>query len=149
MRVNFCLLFRFVLCVSFCVMPTWHVARGYTGVVYGCCKRIRAYRTGPEGLRGLCHVRSICEDLIPSVRTAIPPPLQVCVCVCVRVRLGVYVSVSVCRCVCVYVRMCVLCVRAFLCVCVLCVFVLLISPLNFASCSFFFNICFVCPHVVL
>lgn len=31
---------------------------------------------GPEGLRGLCNVRSVCEDLIPSIRNSIPPPMQ-------------------------------------------------------------------------
>lgn len=31
---------------------------------------------GPEGLRGLCNVRSVCEDLIPAIRNSIPPPLQ-------------------------------------------------------------------------
>lgn len=30
---------------------------------------------GPEGLRGLCSIRSVCEDLIPSVRNSIPPPM--------------------------------------------------------------------------
>ena len=31
---------------------------------------------GPEGLRGLCMIRSICEDLIPFVRNSIPPPMH-------------------------------------------------------------------------
>ena len=31
---------------------------------------------GPEGLRGLCSIRSICEDLIPFIRNSIPPPMQ-------------------------------------------------------------------------
>ena len=31
---------------------------------------------GPEGLRGLCHVRSFCEDRLPWLRNAIPAPLQ-------------------------------------------------------------------------
>jgi len=31
---------------------------------------------GPEGLRGLCSMRSICEDLIPFMRNSIPPPMQ-------------------------------------------------------------------------
>lgn len=31
---------------------------------------------GPEGLRGLCLIRSVCEDLIPSVRNSIPPPMH-------------------------------------------------------------------------
>lgn len=30
---------------------------------------------GPEGLRGLCMVRSVCEDLIPFIRNSIPPPM--------------------------------------------------------------------------
>ena len=31
---------------------------------------------GPEGLRGLCNVRSICDDKFAALRTAIPPPMQ-------------------------------------------------------------------------
>mmetsp|Transcript_1391 Transcript_1391/g.4752 ORF Transcript_1391/g.4752 Transcript_1391/m.4752 type:complete len:614 (-) Transcript_1391:272-2113(-) len=32
---------------------------------------------GPEGLRGLCNVRSVCEDKFPTLlRTAIPGPIQ-------------------------------------------------------------------------
>ena len=31
---------------------------------------------GPEGLRGLCMVRSVCEDLVPFIRNAIPPPMH-------------------------------------------------------------------------
>lgn len=31
---------------------------------------------GPEGLRGLCMVRSICEDLVPFLRNSIPPPMH-------------------------------------------------------------------------
>ena len=31
---------------------------------------------GPEGLRGLCSIRSVCEDLIPFIRNSIPPPMQ-------------------------------------------------------------------------
>ena len=31
---------------------------------------------GPEGLRGLCNIRSVCEDLIPSLRNSIPPPMS-------------------------------------------------------------------------
>lgn len=31
---------------------------------------------GPEGLRGLCMIRSVCEDLIPFIRNSIPPPLH-------------------------------------------------------------------------
>lgn len=30
---------------------------------------------GPEGLRGLCNIRSVCEDLIPFIRNSIPPPM--------------------------------------------------------------------------
>jgi acyl-CoA reductase-like NAD-dependent aldehyde dehydrogenase len=30
---------------------------------------------GPEGLRGLCSIRSVCEDLIPAIRNSIPPPM--------------------------------------------------------------------------
>lgn len=31
---------------------------------------------GPEGLRGMCSIRSVCEDRFPAIRNAIPPPLQ-------------------------------------------------------------------------
>lgn len=31
---------------------------------------------GPEGLRGLCMIRSVCEDLVPFIRNSIPPPLH-------------------------------------------------------------------------
>ena len=31
---------------------------------------------GPEGLRGLCMVRSVCEDLVPFIRNSIPPPMH-------------------------------------------------------------------------
>lgn len=31
---------------------------------------------GPEGLRGLCMIRSVCEDLVPFIRNSIPPPMQ-------------------------------------------------------------------------
>ena len=31
---------------------------------------------GPEGLRGLCNIRSVCEDKISFLRTAIPGPMQ-------------------------------------------------------------------------
>lgn len=31
---------------------------------------------GPEGLRGLCQIRSICEDLIPFIKNSIPPPME-------------------------------------------------------------------------
>lgn len=31
---------------------------------------------GPEGLRGLCMIRSVCEDLVPFIRNSIPPPMH-------------------------------------------------------------------------
>jgi len=31
---------------------------------------------GPEGLRGLCLVRSVCEDKVSFIRNAIPPPME-------------------------------------------------------------------------
>merc|ERR1719276_713799 len=32
---------------------------------------------GPEGLRGLCNVKSVCEDLFPDlIRNSIPPPMH-------------------------------------------------------------------------
>mmetsp|Transcript_23476 Transcript_23476/g.73501 ORF Transcript_23476/g.73501 Transcript_23476/m.73501 type:complete len:595 (+) Transcript_23476:91-1875(+) len=31
---------------------------------------------GPEGLRGMCAVRSVCVDKLPALRTAIPAPMQ-------------------------------------------------------------------------
>eukprot|EP00595_Chromulina_sp_UTEXLB2642_P001433 CAMPEP_0196765278 /NCGR_PEP_ID=MMETSP1095-20130614/7935_1 /TAXON_ID=96789 ORGANISM="Chromulina nebulosa, Strain UTEXLB2642" /NCGR_SAMPLE_ID=MMETSP1095 /ASSEMBLY_ACC=CAM_ASM_000446 /LENGTH=404 /DNA_ID=CAMNT_0042123067 /DNA_START=352 /DNA_END=1563 /DNA_ORIENTATION=+ len=31
---------------------------------------------GPEGLRGLCHIKSVCVDRFFSVRTTIPPAMQ-------------------------------------------------------------------------
>jgi len=31
---------------------------------------------GPEGLRGLCSIRSVCEDKISFIRNSIPPPMQ-------------------------------------------------------------------------
>jgi len=31
---------------------------------------------GPEGLRGLCSIRSVCQDLVPFIRNSIPPPMQ-------------------------------------------------------------------------
>ncbi|KAJ1428867.1 putative aldehyde dehydrogenase [Ochromonadaceae sp. CCMP2298] len=44
---------------------------------FGGCKKSGYDRfAGPEGLRGLCNIRSVCEDLIPFVRNAIPPPMQ-------------------------------------------------------------------------
>ena len=30
---------------------------------------------GPEGLRGLCNIRSVCEDRISFIRNSIPPPM--------------------------------------------------------------------------
>lgn len=44
---------------------------------FGGCKKSGYDRfAGPEGLRGLCLIRSVCEDLIPSIRNSIPPPMQ-------------------------------------------------------------------------
>jgi acyl-CoA reductase-like NAD-dependent aldehyde dehydrogenase len=44
---------------------------------FGGCKKSGYDRfAGPEGLRGLCMIRSVCEDLIPFVRNSIPPPMQ-------------------------------------------------------------------------
>jgi acyl-CoA reductase-like NAD-dependent aldehyde dehydrogenase len=44
---------------------------------FGGCKKSGFGRfAGPEGLRGLCHVRSVCEDRFPMIRNSIPPPLQ-------------------------------------------------------------------------
>ncbi len=44
---------------------------------FGGCKKSGYDRfAGPEGLRGLCHIRSVCEDLIPFVRNSIPPPMH-------------------------------------------------------------------------
>ena len=31
---------------------------------------------GPEGLRGLCLIKSFCEDRFPAIRNAIPPPMH-------------------------------------------------------------------------
>lgn len=31
---------------------------------------------GPEGLRGLCMIRSVCEDRFPAIRNSIPPPME-------------------------------------------------------------------------
>lgn len=31
---------------------------------------------GPEGLRGLCLIRSVCEDKISFIRNSIPPPME-------------------------------------------------------------------------
>jgi len=44
---------------------------------FGGCKKSGYDRfAGPEGLRGLCNIRSVCEDLLPAVRNSIPPPMQ-------------------------------------------------------------------------
>lgn len=44
---------------------------------FGGCKKSGYDRfAGPEGLRGLCHIRSVCEDAIPFIRNSIPPPMQ-------------------------------------------------------------------------
>ena len=44
---------------------------------FGGCKDSGYDRfAGPEGLRGLCMIRSVCEDLVPFIRNAIPPPMQ-------------------------------------------------------------------------
>jgi acyl-CoA reductase-like NAD-dependent aldehyde dehydrogenase len=44
---------------------------------FGGCKKSGYDRfAGPEGLRGLCSIRSVCEDLIPFLRNGIPPPMQ-------------------------------------------------------------------------
>jgi len=44
---------------------------------FGGCKKSGYDRfAGPEGLRGLCMIRSVCEDLVPFIRNGIPPPMQ-------------------------------------------------------------------------
>ena len=44
---------------------------------FGGCKRSGFDRfAGPEGLRGLCHIRSVAEDRISFMRTKIPPPIK-------------------------------------------------------------------------
>ena len=44
---------------------------------FGGCKKSGYDRfAGPEGLRGLCMIRSVCEDAIPFIKNAIPPPMQ-------------------------------------------------------------------------
>lgn len=44
---------------------------------FGGCKKSGYDRfAGPEGLRGLCLVKSVCEDLVPALRNSIPPPMQ-------------------------------------------------------------------------
>ena len=45
---------------------------------FGGCKKSGYDRfAGPEGLRGLCMIRSVCEDLIPFIRNSIPSPMEV------------------------------------------------------------------------
>ena len=44
---------------------------------FGGCKKSGYDRfAGPEGLRGLCMIRSICEDKIGFIRNSIPPPMH-------------------------------------------------------------------------
>jgi acyl-CoA reductase-like NAD-dependent aldehyde dehydrogenase len=44
---------------------------------FGGCKKSGYDRfAGPEGLRGLCNIRSICEDRVGFIRNAIPPPMH-------------------------------------------------------------------------
>ena len=44
---------------------------------FGGCKKSGYDRfAGPEGLRGLCLVRSVCEDRVPFIRNSIPPPMH-------------------------------------------------------------------------
>jgi acyl-CoA reductase-like NAD-dependent aldehyde dehydrogenase len=44
---------------------------------FGGCKKSGYDRfAGPEGLRGLCLIRSVCEDRFGFIRNAIPPPMQ-------------------------------------------------------------------------
>ena len=44
---------------------------------FGGCKKSGYDRfAGPEGLRGLCMIRSVCEDMIPFIRNSIPPPMH-------------------------------------------------------------------------
>ena len=44
---------------------------------FGGCKKSGYDRfAGPEGLRGLCMIKSVCEDLIPFIRNSIPPPMH-------------------------------------------------------------------------
>uniref|UniRef100_A0A6B2L1U5 Cyclic nucleotide-binding domain-containing protein n=1 Tax=Arcella intermedia TaxID=1963864 RepID=A0A6B2L1U5_9EUKA len=44
---------------------------------FGGCKKSGYDRfAGPEGLRGLCLIRSVCEDLVPFIRNGIPAPMQ-------------------------------------------------------------------------
>jgi len=41
----------------------------------GCGKSGFDRFAGPEGLRGMCNIRSVCEDRLGFLRTGIPPPL--------------------------------------------------------------------------
>lgn len=44
---------------------------------FGVCKKSGYDRfAGPEGLRGLCLTRAVCEDLVPFIRNSIPPPME-------------------------------------------------------------------------
>jgi len=44
---------------------------------FGGCKKSGYDKfAGPEGLRGLCLARSVCEDRVPFIRNAIPPPMH-------------------------------------------------------------------------
>jgi acyl-CoA reductase-like NAD-dependent aldehyde dehydrogenase len=44
---------------------------------FGGCKKSGYDRfAGPEGLRGLCLIRSVCEDRFDFIRNSIPPPMQ-------------------------------------------------------------------------
>ncbi len=44
---------------------------------FGGCKKSGYDRfAGPEGLRGLCMPRSVCEDAVGFIRNSIPPPMQ-------------------------------------------------------------------------
>lgn len=44
---------------------------------FGGCKQSGYDRfAGPEGLRGLCMIKSVCEDRFPAIRNAIPPPMH-------------------------------------------------------------------------
>lgn len=43
---------------------------------FGGCKKSGYDRfAGPEGLRGLCMIRSVCEDRISFIRNSLPPPM--------------------------------------------------------------------------
>jgi hypothetical protein len=44
---------------------------------FGGCKKSGYDRfAGPEGLRGLCMIRSVCEDRISFIRNSLPPPMS-------------------------------------------------------------------------